>query len=113
MTKYAGPFTEREAWNRAEAACRAEARKRGVSYPIQGTVVGTAPAGWPAGYGTQWLTAPQETKTVGEYLLEVTPEMEELPEGTEQVDGEDVEVTRVGTERSRDIFPDEPVLAER
>lgn len=115
--KYAGPFTLRQALQHAEACCRAAARKRGVAYPMAGTAAGVPPADWrthPERYGTHYLTAPRETTVPGEFLIEVTAEMEALPEGTEKVDGRDIEVVRAGTERSPDIFPaDEPDLAER
>jgi len=84
------------------------ARQRGVVYPIPpGKVVGIPPADLHTNpiYGTHQLTAPRETNVRGEFLLEVTPEMELLPVGTEKVDGVDVEVVRVGTERPADTFP--------
>ena len=125
MARYAGPtsdpasrFTLRQAWALAKAACMARARQRGVRYPMPYAIVtGIPPSDLktnPDKYGTHYLTGPRETAVRGEYLLEVTAEMEALPEGTERVDGEDVEVTRVGVERSRNTFPDDDlVLAER
>ena len=77
-----------------------------IQYPIIGTVVGIPPSDLYTNpmYGTHYLTAPIEGRVAGEYYLEVTEEMEALPAGTERVDGEDIEVTRAGTVRTRDTF---------
>lgn len=112
---YSATMTKDDCRDASEATCRAVARRRGVAYPIPHTsVVGKPPADLythPERYGTRHLTAPIETRTRGEYVLEVTPEMEALDAGTETVSGREVDVVRTGTDRSADIpetIDDEP-----
>ncbi len=103
MTKYAGPFPEVEAGDRAEATCRARARQLSSAYPIPSTandvVGGIFPSDFftnTSKYATHRLTGPLKRVDTDDYYLEVTPEIEGLPAGTEPVRGFEVPVTRTG-----------------
>ncbi len=118
--KFAGPtaapesrFTKRDGLRAQQAAGRRFAREQGLPWPLPpGKVVGVPPADLHTNpvYGTHAISELRETAVRGEYLLEVTAEMEALPAGTERVDGQDIEVPRAGTKRSRNTFPSEPEI---
>ncbi len=108
--KYAGPFrTRADAKAAAEATCRGFARSRSEAYPIPATrYIGRKPVHWhdrPEHYATHSLSEPLVTRA-GDYMLEVTPEMETVPAGSEVVDGKSVDVVRVGAEVDANTWPD-------
>lgn len=100
--RYASFSSFEEADRGSVETCRAYAATLGVGYPILATSYTgpTRPAQWdsdPVYYATLRLTEPVETKVVGEYTLEVTPEMESLPAGDD--------VVRSGVELDADTWP--------
>lgn len=107
---YAGPYSEADAYRKARRTCRAYADSIEQPYPIPHTsVVGTPPADLathPERYATHYLTSPAPTRD-GQYMIEVTPEMEALPEAPD--------VVRTGTEQTDSRWPlrDEPSEIER
>lgn len=108
--KYAGPFRTREdAQAAAEATCRGFARLRSLPYPIPATrYIGRKPVHWndrPEHYATHSLSAPLLTRA-GDYMLEVTPEMESVPAGSEVVKGKAVDVVTSGIDVDADTWPD-------
>ncbi|MEE8361767.1 MAG: hypothetical protein V3R71_06395 [Gemmatimonadales bacterium] len=59
----------------------------------------------PEHYATHYLTGPLLTRA-GDYMLEVTKEMELLTAGTEIVEGKAVDVVRRGVEVDASTWPD-------
>ena len=116
--EYAGPYTERRGFDRSQAMLMAMSRKRGQHYNADSSngPIGMPP-GKPVGIGRHcdpaigyavYAVPVERTREIQEFLIRVPREAKELPEGVERLpDGTDVPVTRVGTVRSADTWPEE------